>query len=62
MALLEQRGYQDDLQRSFAASTLLCFSINLATETSDTSVRVKFQASDYEEDVNKHSKGKRKVR
>lgn len=62
MTLVEQRGSQDDLQRSFAASTLLYFSINLAIEISDTSVRVKFQASDYGKDINKPSKGKRKVR
>lgn len=62
MTLLKQRGCQDDLQRSFAASILLCFSINLTIETSDTSFRVKFQASDYGKDVNKHSKSKRKIR
>lgn len=59
MTLLEQRGCQDDLQRSFAASTLLHFTISLAIETSDTLFRVKFQASDYGKDVNKHSEGKR---
>lgn len=59
MTLLEQRGCQDDLQRSFASSTLLCFSISLAIETL---FRVKFQDSDYGKDVNKQSKGRRNIR